>query len=393
MATGNLLRSSTMTTEELVEQALRQLPRDRDRLAEGVSRRHFIKSAGISLVAASVLSRTRFAWAGDAPMLPVPTISAENIIRFTACIRPHRTGRIRMELESIGDKSIFHHYGHGGAGITLSWGTAEALVDQLERVTPKDHEIAVAGAGIVGLSTARVLSERGYEVAIYSKDFWPNTTSSTAGGQWCPAGVAWGTTDEEAAQLVEMLRRSYRRYETLVGPEYGVYRRINYVEGNAQEVYKKLPPDLIEPLALDSLPFPGSPRSGAQFRSFLIEPSTYLPQLSRDLLSRGVRFHPAVEFRSISDLLALPQDTLVNCMGIGSKAVFDDPALIPYRGQLVHLRPQPECEWLLVHQHGYVFPRHDAVVLGGTYEEGVADPTPDPTACMKILESNKAFFS
>ena len=58
----------------------------------------------------------------------------------------------------------------------------------------------------------------------------------------------------------------------------------------------------------------------------------------------------------------------------------------------MHLRPQA-LPYLLDHPDGYVIPRADALVLGGTFEVGVADARPDPAACERILAANRAFFA
>jgi hypothetical protein len=42
-------------------------------------------------------------------------------------IRPDRP-RIRLELQSRGDRHIVHNYGHSGAGVSLSWGCADDVV-------------------------------------------------------------------------------------------------------------------------------------------------------------------------------------------------------------------------------------------------------------------------
>ncbi|WP_213004445.1 FAD-dependent oxidoreductase [Paractinoplanes toevensis] len=43
-------------------------------------------------------------------------------------IRPHRP-EVRLEVEPAGDGHIIHNYGHGGSGVTLSWGCAEQVAD------------------------------------------------------------------------------------------------------------------------------------------------------------------------------------------------------------------------------------------------------------------------
>ena len=46
------------------------------------------------------------------------------ILRKHTGLRPFRHGGIRLERDAS-DPRIVHHYGHGGSGVTLSWGTSE----------------------------------------------------------------------------------------------------------------------------------------------------------------------------------------------------------------------------------------------------------------------------
>ena len=46
-----------------------------------------------------------------------------------AGLRPHRVKSYRPEPEVLGNKLVVHNYGHGGAGITMSWGCAREVVD------------------------------------------------------------------------------------------------------------------------------------------------------------------------------------------------------------------------------------------------------------------------
>jgi len=60
--------------------------------------------------------------------------------------------------KSWNTKTVIHNYGHGGAGITLSWGTAQLAVEEAAKI--ETRECGVIGCGVVGLSTARMLQQR-----------------------------------------------------------------------------------------------------------------------------------------------------------------------------------------------------------------------------------------
>jgi D-amino-acid oxidase len=75
-----------------------------------------------------------------------------------------------------------------------------------------------------------------------------------------------------------------------------------------------------------------------------------------------------------------------NCTGLGAKALFDDQQLEPVRGQLEVLLPQPEIDdCYLVGGCGYMFPRRDGIVLGGTWDHGDWSLTPKPEQTTAIL--------
>ena len=41
-------------------------------------------------------------------------------------LRPARP-QVRLEAEDVGGSRVVHCYGHGGAGVTLSWGCADEV--------------------------------------------------------------------------------------------------------------------------------------------------------------------------------------------------------------------------------------------------------------------------
>jgi D-amino-acid oxidase len=63
------------------------------------------------------------------------TITTDDIERVVCGLRPVRS-TVRVEAERIApDRLLVHNYGHGGAGITLSWGCAIEVAELVTQVT------------------------------------------------------------------------------------------------------------------------------------------------------------------------------------------------------------------------------------------------------------------
>jgi glycine/D-amino acid oxidase-like deaminating enzyme len=77
---------------------------------------------------------------------------------------------------------------------------------------------------------------------------------------------------------------------------------------------------------------------------------------------------------------------------MGAKDIFGDEELTPVRGQVTYLKPQPNVDYALSHDQLYMLPRTDGILLGGTYELGMASLTPDMDKKWKMLSRHKAFF-
>lgn len=89
---------------------------------------------------------------------------------------------------------------------------------------------------------------------------------------------------------------------------------------------------------------------------------------------------------------ALEQELVVNCSGLGARALFGDQVLEPVRGQLSVLAPQPNIDYLTLTRTGYMFPRSDGIILGGTFEHGNWSTTPDAETERGIVASHQKFF-
>ena len=374
------------------------------------ARREWIKRAGTGVVA-GLLGACSFgqAWRNGTTNYPRalsaqpfarPEIDAEQIIRTRVGLRPFRPGGFVVRAERLGEKVLIHNYGHGGAGITLSWGSSTLAVRELPDIA--DHRAAVLGCGVMGLSTARLLQARGWQVTIYAKDLPPNTTSDIAGGSFAPTSVyASGEASSAfATQMDETLRLSHAAFSKLVGPAYGVNWRENYYLSRrptrAEDYYylerwPELFPDIAE-LAPDEHPFPVP--YVLRHLSLLIEPAIYLPQLMHEVRDAGGNIVER-EMRNVLDVQALNEPVIFNCTGLGARNLFDDDELIPVRGQLVFMQPDERVDYI-THGGGsgllYMFPRADGILLGGTFERGETHLEPDADTTARIVHEHARMF-
>jgi D-amino-acid oxidase len=364
-----------------------------------LSRRELLASAPLWTVGCAMRRRTIAPPA--APVLARVRVAPERVIRTIVGLRPFRPSGFVVRLEKLDEKFVIHNYGHGGAGITLSWGTAQLAVTEAAQADTR--QAAVIGCGVVGLSTARLLQQRGYAVTIYAKAMPPDTTSNVAGGLWDPV-TAYDhehVTPEFRRQFAEAGRFAFRRYQSLVGDAYGVRwlplynlsRDSARVPAPPESAYSEIEPLYPEARQLPRAEHPFEVPFVYRRYSMLIEPAIYLNALLRDFLTaRGnlvVR-----EFRDTRELAALPESLLFNCTGLGSRELFHDDELIPIRGQLLFLLPQPEIDYMTVGPGDiYMFPRRDGVLLGGSHERGVWDTTVDPATSARILGENAALFT
>lgn len=328
-------------------------------------------------------------------------VSRDRVIREIAGLRPFRSSGFVVKGEKLDAKTVIHNYGHGGAGITLSWGTSQLAVE--EGVKSAARECAVIGCGVVGLSTARLLQLRGYSPVIYTKAMPPETTSNVAGGLWEPASLFdhGHESPDFLRQFAVAARIAFRRYQSMAGEQYGV-RWLPLYSLSTQREYQPPEPDSpnfeIEKLypegrALrkDEHPFPVP--YVRHRTTMLIEPAIYLNALIRDFFSAGGRM-VVREFASTQQVAALKEDLIFNCTGLGAKALFNDQELTPIRGQLVFLLPQPEVDYCTIGPgNTYMFPRHDGILLGGTFDRGVSTTEPEPTITERILSENAEVFS
>jgi glycine/D-amino acid oxidase-like deaminating enzyme len=396
-----------------------------------------------SVVQASLLAMEQEAKRYFAPV----KVARNRIIREVVGLRPYRDEGFVVEAERLGDKLLVHNYGHGGAGVTLSWGTSSLAVDiardfmqtgvrpqpmrtnearplpqglseppavaggpSLSGVLRRNpHQVArraarrsprrfaVLGCGVMGLTTARLLQRRllaeGGSVTIYAKDLPPQTTSNIAGALWLPTSSY--NPQMASAKFLEQFRLachiSNRAFQGLVGVEYGVRWTDTYelITGEASPDRELVGgADLYPQTEIHRHPeqYFGFPYA-RQFSTMMIEPHTYLRALLRDFYIAGGKV-VVKEFNNRAEVARLSEQVIFNCTGLGARQLFGDEKLGPVRGQLEVLLPQPEVDYCYISDSGYMFPRRDGIILGGTFDHDDWSLEPNPEQTTEILEAH-----
>jgi glycine/D-amino acid oxidase-like deaminating enzyme len=394
-------------------------------------RRDFLEAAGIVAAAGftgACAERRPVAAAAPPPAPPpaptrapvnlaLPRISWERVIRTTVGLRPHRDSGFVLKPEKFDEKTVIHDYGFGGAGMSLSWGCGAIAADMA--LQHNERRAAVLGCGAPGLTAARQLQRRGFEVTIYAMSVPPDTTSNMSYAGFTPTTALISPerrTPAWDAQFLQAAEISYRQLQLLAGPRgYGVYwiDAYNAIDDPARGgrgpagpgAEGELIPDRLRPerdrevLGPGEHPFPT--KYAVRTSSLAIEPNIYLDALVRDFLLFGGRV-VIRKFDTPRDLMSLPESIVVNCTGLGSKSLFNDDELVPIKGQLTLCIPQPEVNYRASGRlpdsgappapGASMNPRSDGIVIGNMMERGNWSLEPNEDVRRQNVDAAIRFF-
>ncbi|WP_103350533.1 FAD-dependent oxidoreductase [Amycolatopsis sp. CA-128772] len=229
--------------------------------------------------------------------------------------------------------------------------------------------VTVAGAGIVGLSSAYRLAEAGHTVTVVAAAPPAESTSAAAGG------VLYPPVRRADERIVRWTAASLAVFRGQDAP--GVRFRRGRVLGD---------PD---PWWLPAVEDPVRDGDGVAFTTAVVDTPVYLGWLLSRVAALGVR----VEYRPLSTLSGLDADVVVNAAGLGAGPLAGDASMVPVGGQVVHVA-DPGLPGFVVDGTGpgvtYVIPHGGHVVCGGTEEPGRGDTDPNPGVTADILRRCEA---
>jgi glycine/D-amino acid oxidase-like deaminating enzyme len=345
--------------------------------------------------------------------------SFDRVIRTTVGLRPHRDSGFVLRAEKLDAKTLIHNYGHAGAGMSLAWGCG-VMVAEFALETDQ-RRIAVIGCGSPGLTAARQLQRRGFDVTIYAATVPPDTTSNMSLAGFTPT-TALVSKDRRTpawdAQFLRAAELSYRELQLMVGPRYGVHWMDSYnatdnpapgqgggrgrepgSENDATDA--ELLPETLRPnrnrevLGPGEHPFPT--RYAVRTPALAIEPSIYLDALVRDFQAFGGKI-VIRRFDTPRDLMTLGEPIIVNCTGLGSFTLFNDKELFPIKGQLTALVPQPEVDYRAAGRtpaggNASMNSRSDGIIIGNLQDRGNWSLEPDQDVLRRNVQAAIDFFS
>ncbi|MQS34767.1 FAD-dependent oxidoreductase [Streptomyces katsurahamanus] len=243
-------------------------------------------------------------------------------------------------------------------------------------------KVIVVGAGVSGLTTGVVLLEAGLSVVVVAEEV-PGRTSLAAGALWGPYLVEpWPKVREWSLASLAEFRLLAEDGESGVRMTGGIEAARHSME--APE-WSELLPDF-RPCDADELP-PGFV-VGHRFTVPLVDMPVYLAWLRARFLELGGQIETRTvrsfdEFRGVA--------AVVNCSGLGARALAIDTGLRPIRGQHVIVENPGLTEFFsedtgLSPDLVCFYPHGDTVTLGGTAIDGDGSLADDDEAVRNILK-------
>lgn len=235
--------------------------------------------------------------------------------------------------------------------------------------------VLVVGCGIVGLTTAIKLQEKGFKVKIIAEEPYNKTLSSKVAAIWFPFEIypkekvnKWSALTYKEYQVDEKEDNgvSFIPFITAYNNESNIDWIHQLPKGTVREASPEELPQGIEKAYISIVP--------------LAEPPLYLPYLFNRFIDNGGTFTNQ-KIKSLKELTSL-NTWVVNCTGLGAKELCNDEDLQPMRGQILRCAKMHIPSFADSTHKGaltYVVNRSEDCIIGGTDYENDWNTNVEPS--------------
>ena len=276
-----------------------------------------------------------------------PNFDQQNIDQAIVCVRPKRLGGARIEQEMHGEKLVIHNYGHGGFGWTLLPGSVQHSLTLLNKAITANpllaqQKITVVGAGCMGLLTALLLHEQGWDVTIVAEQTESLTSHKAAGSL---STIAIKASQQNQACMDQVAVDSYIFYKKLAdnpNPQFTGVRSIPVYmihDGTPRYYYPLITSGVTAHYQEVMIEFGnGAVYKAKKFDTFALDTN----HLMQQFMDKIVAYNIPVIKKKIVDFAQLETPIIFNCSGLGSRGL-EPKAILPVQGHLIKMKDQPQA--------------------------------------------------
>ncbi len=101
-------------------------------------------------------------------------------------------------------------------------------------------------------------------------------------------------------------------------------------------------------------------------------------------------------FANASEVLSLDEPVIFNCTGLGAAKLFGDDNLVPAKGQLVFVPPDPAVDYMTFgggQGFLHMFPRSDVILMGTIFRPGDYTTHVEDDETERIVTEHQKLFA